>query len=162
MQKIYVCKTGEIQRTNRPWSSRDCAMCRDNSPFARPLLATLHPLGKVTAMTVSYAQHLTQSQVTLPSGSAPDTTPAFKALAKGSRKYRTIKHLVMASSIAALLLAVLVASYALRETKHTNSLSTGQSTAPVAAVSPASLQALASAYKQNQVKGSIFPAPATH
>ena len=70
--------------------------------------------------------------------------------------------MVMASSVFALLLAAVATSCALRETKHTGSLLTEQSTAPVAAVSPASLQALASAYKQNKIKGSIFPEPGTH
>ena len=68
----------------------------------------------------------------------------------------------MASSVFALLLAAVATSSALRETKRTRSLLTEQSTAPVTAVSPASLQALASAYKQNKIKVSIFPEQGTH
>ncbi|MBC7619962.1 MAG: hypothetical protein H7293_13425 [Candidatus Saccharibacteria bacterium] len=112
-------------------------------------------------MTINHARYVTQSQVTQRLGNAADSAPAFKAHANESLKYQPTKLTVMASSIAALLLAVVATSCALRETQRTGSLLTAQSTAPVTTVSPASLQALASAYKQNKVKGSIFPEPVT-
>ena len=129
----------------------------DNSSNARHLLFTLHPLGKATTMTISHAQHLTQSQVTQQSGNSPDTTLALKAHESRFFKYQVIKRVVIATSVFALLMAAVATSSALRETKRTRSLLTEQSTAPVIAISPASLEALASAYRQNKIKGSIFP-----
>ena len=163
VQTIWRCEAGAIQEknTNHRLRATKRRVMTENSPFATHLLPTLHPIEKVTAMTMSHAQHLIQPQVTLLSGNAPDTTSAIRAHANGFLKYQPTKRMVMASSLVALLLAAVVTSCALREMKRTGGLLTAPSTAPVPFVSPASRQALASAYKQNKVKGSIFPEPAT-